>query len=147
MLTGIDPRLTPELLYALALMGHGDEIVIADANFPAASTAAHCVMSEPLCLPGLNATEAIRLITALMPIDAFVEHGALRMEIDDAPDQVNQAHQEVWAVLDEVKPADAGLGSIERQDFYTRAKTAFAVVQTTEARAYGCFILRKGVIF
>lgn len=147
MLTGIDPRMTPDLLHTLALMGHGDEIVIADANFPAAATAAHCVVADPLVLPGLDAPEAARLICALMPLDAFVDHAALRMEIDGAPDEMGTVHSDTWAVLEAAKPADAQLGSLERQAFYARAKTAFAVVHSAEARPYGCFILRKGVVF
>lgn len=147
MLIGIDSKLTPALLHTLALMGHGDEIVIADANFPAASTAAQCDYPEPLVLAGLNAPEAVRLITTLLPIDEFVEYGALRMEIDDAPDEMGDVHTMVWEALEAVKPAQAGLGSLERQIFYTRAQSAFAVVQTCEARPFGCFILRKGVVF
>lgn len=147
MLIGIDAKMTPELLYALALMGHGDEIVIADANFPAASMAASCTIDAPINLPGLDAPAAARLITSLLPIDAFVDFGALRMEIDGAPDEIGEVHAEVWAVLEAAKPAEAALGSIERQDFYARAKAAFAVVHTGEARPFGCFILRKGVVF
>ena len=147
MLIGIDARLTPELLYTLARMGHGDEIVVADANFPAAATARHCRVSRPLALAGVAAPEAVGLICSLMPIDAFVPQGALRMEIDGAPDETGEVHAEAWAVLEAAKPAEAGLGSLLRQDFYARARAAFAVVQTSEPRPYGCFILRKGVVF
>ena len=69
MLKSIDPRITPELMDCLIRLGHGDEIVIADGNFPAASTAAHCVMKDVIRLPGFSATEAVELVTTLMPID------------------------------------------------------------------------------
>jgi L-fucose mutarotase len=147
MLKTIDPRITPELMDCLIRLGHGDEIVIADRNYPAASTAAHCVMPEVIRLPGFTATEAVALITQLMPIDDFHDYGALRMEVDGAPDRVEKVHAEVFAVLDRVKPAGAALKSIERQAFYAHARNAFAVVACSEDRPYGCFILRMGVVF
>lgn len=147
MLFGIDQNMTPDLLHTLARMGHGDEIVVADANFPADSTARHCRVSHTIPLAAMNAPEAIGLICGLMPIDAFVPHGALRMEIDDAPDEMGAVHNEAWAVLEAAGPQGAGRSSLERQVFYARAREAFAVVHTAETRPYGCFILRKGVVF
>ncbi|MGV6848540.1 MAG: RbsD/FucU family protein [Marinibacterium sp.] len=147
MLIGLDARMTPDLLYALARMGHGDEIVVADANFPAASTARHCQMDRPIDLTNMTAPAAIGLICTLLPLDAFVPEGALRMEVDGAPDQVDEVHAEAWAVVNANNPDGAGLGSIERQAFYARARGAFAVAHTAEARPFGCFILRKGVVF
>lgn len=147
MLKTIDPRITPELMDCLIRLGHGDEIVIADRNYPAASTAAHCVRKEVIRLPGFNATETVRLITGLMPIDNFHEYGALRMEVDGAPDRVEDVHAEVFKLLRGVAPEDAALGSIERQAFYAHAKGAFAVVACSEDRPFGCFILRMGVVF
>ncbi len=139
MLLGIDPRVPPRLLDTLMRMGHGDEIVIADANFPAASVAA----SAPIEMTGFNAVEIAEMICALMPLDGYSEAAAYRMEIDGAPAEMGEVHQAVAAVL----PEEAKLGSIERQAFYPRAGKGFAVVQCGEARPYGCFILRKGVIF
>ena len=147
MLIGIDRRFSAELLHCLASLGHGDEIVIADANFPSHSTAAETMWGELIELPGMSATEAVELITQLMPLDGFVPHCALRMEEDGKPDELTEVHKDVFAALEKVKPEDAGLGSIERQDFYARAKQAFAVIRTGESRAYGCFILRMGVVF
>ena len=147
MLIGIDARMTPELLYCLARMGHGDELVLADTNFPAASTAAHCVVKTPIQLPGLDAAGAAGLICSVFPLDGYVPHAALRMEVDERPDEITEAHRAAFDVLERHLPDGGGLGSLERQDFYARAKTTFAVVQCTEARAFGCFILRKGVVF
>ncbi len=147
MLIGIDARMTADLLWALARMGHGDEIVIADANFPAESTARHCDISRPIVLAGLDAVQAIELVTGLLPIDAFGDFGALRMEIDDAPQQMGEVHTPARVEIGRGRRADACLGRRPPPQFYPRARRAFAVVQTGEARPYGCFILRKGVVF
>ncbi len=147
MLTGIDPNMPPDLLHILASMGHGDEILVVDANYPAASTARHCQITKPVYLSNMSSPEAIALICSVMPIDGFIDYGALRMEIDNAPDEMGSVHSEAWQVLEAVKPDTARLNSLERQDFYIHAKTCYAVVRTSEARPFGCFILRKGVIF
>jgi len=147
MLFGVDARIPPNLLYALARMGHGDELILADRNYPAATTAANCIVNEPICLPGFNAPFAADLITSAMPLDGFAEYSALRMQIDNDPDRLAEVHVEVWDVLEPCLPKGGVLSSIERQEFYEQAQTAFAVVQTGEERPFGCFILRKGVIF
>ena len=147
MLIGIDPKLPPDLLDCLMRMGHGDEIVIADANFPATSTAAQTLWGEAIQMTGFDAPAVAKLITGLMPLDAVSDACAYRMEIDDAPEELGDVHHEVFAVLEAAMPQGAQLASIERQDFYRRAAEAFAVVRSTEARPFGCFILRKGVIF
>jgi len=146
MLFGIDPRVTPDLMDCLMRMGHGDELAVVDANFPATSTAAETLWQDVIHLPATTAPEAIGLITALMPLDAFCDTCALRMEIDAAPDTLGPVHNEALTLISAVMPKGAAIGSIERQAFYERAKRAFAVVATTESRAFGCFILRKGVI-
>ena len=147
MLNGIDKRMSPALLHCLARMGHGDEIVIADANFPTDSTAHTCVIPQPLDMTGLDAPATISLITSLMPLDGFTDYSALRMEIDDQPDEMGDVHREAWAVLKPHLPEGGALSSIERQDFYHQASQSFAVVRTSDTRPYGCFILRKGVVF
>ncbi|MEO1747208.1 MAG: RbsD/FucU domain-containing protein [Pseudomonadota bacterium] len=147
MLKGIDSRVTPELMDCLIRLGHGDEIVIADRNYPSASTAADCVMPAVIRMPGMSAPEVVALITELMPIDNFADYGALRMEVDNAPDQMDAVHTEVFDVLRRVAPDGAHLKSIERQDFYAHARSAFAVISCSEDRPFGCFILRAGVVF
>ena len=147
MLIGIDARMTPELLVCLARMGHGNELVIADTNYPAATTAAHCTIRKPLQLPGLDAAEAAELICTLFPLDGFVKYCALRMEVDNHPDEITESHAAVFDILRAHMPEGAGLGSLERQDFYAHARTCYAVIQCTEARPWGNFILRKGVVF
>ncbi len=147
MLIGIDARMPPQLLSCLAHMGHGDEIVVADSNYPAEATARHCVEKSVIQLPGLNASEAIGLICSVMPLDYFTDYAALRMQVDNKPAEMTEAHVAAWEVLEKVKPADAKLAGIERQLFYRQARGAFAVVQSTEVRPFGCFMLRKGVVF
>lgn len=147
MLHGIDPRVTPELMDCLMRMGHGDEIVVVDANFPALTTATTTVWGEVIQLPGFTSPEAISLITALMPLDGFTDTCALRMEIDNQPDTLGEVHQQAFKVIEAAKPDGAIAGSIERQQFYLQSAQAFAVVATTDIRPFGCFILRKGVIF
>ena len=142
MLKTIDPLLGPDLLRVLALMGHGDEIVIADGNFPAASVAAHCVIKEPLFLPS-DAIRALQAVLSLLPLDRFEGAPVLTMQVVGAPDEIPE-------VVAEAKPLLAAEGAaseaLERFAFYERAKKAFAVVATTETRIYANFILRKGVI-
>jgi len=147
MLRGIDPRMTPDLMSCLMQMGHGDELVIVDANYPAASTAAQTIWGAVIHLPGFSAPEAISLITGLMPLDGFFDTCALRMEIDNEPDALGDVHKEAFEIINAAKPDGSIAGSIERQGFYSRAAQAFGVVATTESRPFGCFILRKGVIF
>jgi L-fucose mutarotase len=147
MLFNIDPDCSPDLLYCLAQMGHGDELVIADRNFPATSTAMQTSFRTVIPMPGFSALEAIRTIASLLPLDGFVDHAALRMEIDGHPDDMNETHTAVFSFLKTVIPEGAGLGHIPRPEFYERARRAYAVVQTSEDIPYGCYILRKGVIF
>ena len=146
MLIGIDHRMTPDLLYCLARMGHGDELVVADANFPSDSIAEHCVIETAIPLSGHDCGTAIDMITKLMPLDGFADYSALRMEIDGQPDVLGEVHQQVWNALSDRLPEKGHLSSIERHAFYDQAKSAFAVVRTSDTRPYGCFILRKGVV-
>ena len=147
MLFNIDSNCSPELLYCLAQMGHGDELVIADRNFPATSTALQTCFQKVIPMPGFNALAAIKTITSLLPLDGFVDHAAVRMEIDAAPEEMNETHTAVFSFLETVIPDGAGLGHIPRLEFYERARRAYAVVRTSEDIPYGCYILRKGVIF
>lgn len=147
MLIGIDPQIPPELMDCLMRMGHGDEIAVVDANYPAATSAAGTVTGAVIRLQGCSTPGAISLITALMPLDGFTDACGLRMQVDDEPENIIDVHREGIDIIETAMPEGAAVGSIERQDFYRRAATCFAVVATTEARGYGCFILRKGVIF
>lgn len=141
MLIGINPLLTPDLLHILRSMGHGDEIVIADANFPAASCGARVVR-----LDGISATDALRAVLSVFPLDTFVEAPANTMQVVGAPDDVPEAVAEFQRIIHEIADHPATLSSIERYKFYERAKAAFAIVQTGESRLYANIILTKGVV-
>jgi len=141
MLINIDPILSPELLHALQSMGHGDKLILADANFPSASLAKKLIR-----LDGVNIPNAAKAILSVLPLDSFVDYPVERMEIDDNPDEINDVHQDLIDVL-KISAGDKWkVGSIERFKFYEKAKQAYMIVSTTDARAFGCFIITKGVI-
>jgi L-fucose mutarotase len=141
MLRGIDPVLSPDLLMILRAMGHGDEIVIADANFPAEAIASSLVR-----LDGLDAPRVVRAVLGVMPLDSFVEDRALSMEVVGRSDEVPPVVALFQQVIDEVADNPAPITPLERFAFYDRARGAFAIVQTGERRHYGNLILKKGVL-
>lgn len=142
MLKGIDPLIGPDLLRVLARMGHGDEIVLADANFPSASVARHTAEGQELHMD-CDALRALRAVLSLFPLDAHEPDPVLTMQVVGAPAKVPPVVSEAVGIL---MAEGAASTAIERFAFYERAKTAFAVVRTAETRPYGNFILRKGVI-
>jgi len=146
MLKNIDPILTADVLYALRAMGHGDELVLCDTNFPADSVARGTVIRRLLRLDNVDAARAARAVLSVMPLDTFVDDAAMRMEIVGKPDEIPPVQQEVQAEVDRAEGKSWPLGAIERFAFYERAKKAYAVIVTGERRFYGCFILKKGVI-
>lgn len=146
MLKSIDPLLGPDLLHALAAMGHGDEIALVDANFPAESVAQATVLGQPLRLPGIDAPRAARAILSLLPLDSFVDEPVRRMEVVGEPATVPAVQGEVRAVVDGIEGRRVAVGSLDRFAFYEAARGAYCVLATGEPRFYGCFLFRKGVI-
>ena len=144
MLLGLNPLLNADVLYALRAMGHGDDLIIADTNFPSDSVARETVLGEVLRIDA-SAAEVVRAVLSLYPIDTFVADAAARMEVVGAPDEVLPVMQEVQAEVSAVNGPTLMI-SIERYAFYARAKQAYAVIQTGERRFYGCFAFRKGVV-
>ena len=143
MLKGIDPILNAEVLFALRAMGHGDDLIIADTNFPSDSVARDTVLGSVLRIDR-PAAEVVRAVLSVYPIDTFVDDAAARMEVVDEPDTILPVMQEVQQ---EVTTAGGPtMLSIERFAFYDRSKKAYAVIQTGERRFYGCFAFRKGVV-
>lgn len=142
MLKGIDPIITPDLLQVLARMGHGDEIVITDANFPSASVASQTVTGRELYL-NCSAVRALDAILTLLPLDEHEPDPVLTMQVGGNPQAIPDPVSEAMPLLALAGVKPLGL---ERFSFYTRAKTAFAIVRTADFRLYGNFILRKGVI-
>jgi L-fucose mutarotase len=140
MLKGIDPVLGPDALMHLRAMGHGDEVVIADANFPAASVARHLVRCD-----GANASRIVAAVAALMPLDDFVPCAAFRMAVTGRADWVPPVCEEFAAIL-----ATAGyerpVEPLERMAFYERARDAWLVIATGETRLWANLILKKGAL-
>ncbi|MBS7697250.1 MULTISPECIES: RbsD/FucU domain-containing protein [unclassified Chelatococcus] len=146
MLKGVDPLLTPDLLWVLAAMGHGDDIAIVDANFPAEAVARATASGRLVRLPELNLARAVRAVLSLLPIDDFVSDPVRRMEVVGDRDTVPPIQQEVQRVVDAAAGRALPAEGIERFAFYDAARKAFAVVQVGDLRPYGCFLVRKGVI-
>ena len=146
MLKGLNPLLNAEVLYALRAMGHGDDLIVADTNFPSDSVARQTRLGKLLRIDNTTAAEAVAAVLSVMPLDSFVDDSAARMEIVDAPDEVPPVQQEVQKVIDAAEGKSWPMLSIERFAFYERAKQAYCVIQTGERRFYGCFAFRKGVI-
>ncbi len=146
MLKSIDNRLNAEVLFALRAMGHGDTLVLADTNFPSDSIARQTVTGQLLRMDNLTCAQAAEAILSLLPLDTFVDDFAGRMEVVGDPETVPPVQAEVQAAIDRAEGRPRPMVGIERFDFYERAKSAYAVIQTGERRFYGCFIFRKGVI-
>jgi L-fucose mutarotase len=146
VLKNINPWLNADVLYALRAMGHGDDLVIADTNFPADSVARETKLGRLLRIDNTTAAEAVRAILSVMPLDSFVDHPAERMEIVGAPNDIPKVQEEVQREIDRAEKKSMPMGTIERMTFYERAKKSYCVIQTGETRFYGCFILKKGVI-
>ena len=143
MLKGVDPLIGADLLMVLAAMGHGDEIVVVDANFPADSVARHSVHGRPLRMD-CSAPRAVEAILTLLPIDTFGAEPVLTMQVVGDPSAVPPVVAEAQPLFAAQK---ADMGTLERFAFYERAKKAYAIVLTSELRPYGNFVIRKGVIF
>ena len=146
MLKGIDPLLNADVLNALRAMGHGDDVVLCDTNFPAHSVARATVLGSLLRLDNVTAARAARAVLSVMPLDSFFDAPASRMEVVGKPGEIPAVQQEVQAEIDAAEGRSWPMGSVERFAFYERAKQAYAVIVTGERRFYGCFIFKKGVI-
>ena len=141
MLKGIDPLLSPDLLHVLAAMGHGDELVLVDRNYPATSSDRPVVR-----LDGCDLPTAARAVLSLLPLDTFVDRPVAAMAVVGDPAAVPGVQQEVFDLAREVEGREIGVERVERFAFYERAREAFAIVTTSEARPYGCVVLTKGVL-
>jgi len=146
MLKGIDPLLNAEVLHALRAMGHGDDLIIADTNFPSDSIARQTRLGRLLRIENVTAARAVEAVLSVMPLDTFVDDAASRMEIVGSPEEIPTVQREVQEAIDAAEGRSWPMKSIERYAFYERAKSAYCVIQTGERRFYGCFAFRKGVI-
>jgi len=140
MLKGIPSILSPELLKILMEMGHGDELVIADGNFPSANYAQRLVR-----LDGHGVPEILTAILDLMPLDTYVEAPIALMEVVAGDTYVPQIWSTYGQIISE-KEGDKQVEHIERFTFYERAKASYAVIASGETSLYANIILKKGVV-
>ncbi|MER8546662.1 MULTISPECIES: RbsD/FucU family protein [unclassified Mesorhizobium] len=145
MLKGINPLLNADVLQALRAMGHGDDLIIADTNFPSDSVARQTVLGRLLRIDA-SAADVVKAVLSLYPLDTFVDDAAARMEIVGKPDDIPAVQKEVQKEIDAAEGKAWPMISVERYAFYERAKKAYCVIQTGERRFYGCFAFRKGVV-
>jgi L-fucose mutarotase len=141
MLKGISPLLSPDLLKVLADMGHGDELVIADGNFPSASMARRLVRADGLGVPPL-----LDAILDLFPLDSYVDRPAALISVVPGDPTKPTIWEEFRSILRRHEPGFKDFDMVERFAFYERAKQAYAVLATSEAALYACIILKKGVL-
>jgi L-fucose mutarotase len=139
MLKGIDPILIPDLIHALAKMGHGETVAVVDRNYPPHNAGAPVVH-----LAGVGAPAAVAAICSVMPLDTFVEAPLAAMEAV-GEDERPAVSAEVVAAAEAAEGRALGVQWLERFAFYAAAKSASLVVATGEARPYGCYLLTKGV--
>ena len=140
MLKGIPSILSPELLKVLMEMGHGDEIVISDGNFPAASMAQRLIRCD-----GHGVPEILDAILGLFPLDTYVDHPVALMEV-----VAGDPKPAIWDEFQSIVKKHGGkledFENIERFAFYERSKRAYAIVATGETALYANIILKKGVV-
>ncbi|MBB3948773.1 RbsD/FucU family protein [Aureimonas jatrophae] len=141
MLRHVHPLLGPDLLHALRSLGHGDEVVIADANFPS-----HSLGPRVVRLDGIDAVEAAEAILTHLPLDTFVDRAAFRMAVVDRPDEVPPITDLFADAIARLSGGDFPIEPIERFAFYERARRAQLIVATGERRLYGNLILTTGVL-
>ncbi|MCJ8509789.1 transporter [Rhizobium lemnae] len=141
MLKGLNPLLSPELLFTLRAMGHGDELAIVDGNYPGLEHARRLVR-----LDGHHLIPVLDAVLSILPIDDFVPEAIFRSTVGKDRDALDPVHEDIIACCGRHEPKQSVvplLGS----DFYPRVKAAHTVIQTSEPRLYANVILKKGVIY
>ena len=141
MLKGISSLLSPELLKIIAEMGHGDELVIADGNFPSAAMARRLVRAD-----GHGVPQLLDAILALFPLDSFVERPAALMSVVPGDPTKPTIWEEFRSIVRKHEPGFKDFEMVERFAFYARAREAFAVLASGETALYANVILKKGVV-
>ena len=141
MLNGIPSILSPELLKIMMEMGHGDELVIADGNFPSASIAQRLVRSDGNMVP-----ELLEAVLKFFPLDPYVDHPVALMQVVPGDTYKPTIWKTYKAIVQKSNNANKSIENIERFAFYERTKKAYAVVATSETALYANIILKKGVV-
>lgn len=140
MLKGISPLVSPELLQVLCRMGHGDEIILADAHFPGESFNDRVLRADGLKIPAL-----LEAILPLFELDAYVPHPLVMMAAVEGDTLDSKVEESYLEAIRKSNPEVPTIKRIGRFDFYERATKAFAVVMTGETAKYGNIVLKKGV--
>lgn len=140
MLKGISPLISPELLAIMARMGHGDEIILADAHFPGESFNKNVLRADGLRIPDL-----LEAILPLFELDTYVPHPLAMMAPVEGDALDPQVEKNYLAAIHKSNPHVAPIERIDRFDFYERTRKAFVVVMTGETAKYGNILLKKGV--
>lgn len=140
MLKGIPSIISPELLKILMEMGHGDEIVLGDGNFPAASNAKNLIRAD-----GHNIPEILKAVLKFLPLDIYVDKPIALMQVAKE-DKKPIIWDEYKLIINNYGETNLKIDYVERFEFYKRAKKAYAVVATGESSLYANIILKKGVI-
>ena len=144
MLKNISPLLSPDMLKVLCEMGHGDRLVLADANFPSASMGKNAIV---LRADGHSATDLLDAILQLFPLDTYVEHPVSLMQVmpgDPVKTPIWDEYKAIVAKYDE--RGDKAFDEIERFAFYEEAKKVYTIIATGEKALYANLILQKGVL-
>ncbi|WP_026574256.1 L-fucose mutarotase [Bacillus sp. UNC438CL73TsuS30] len=141
MLKGISPVISPDLIKVLMEMGHGDEIVLADGNFPAASHSERIIRCD-----GLEMLDLLEPLLRLFPLDEYVEHPVALMKVVPGDTVETPIWESYKNLLKNYLSIDEPIEYVERFSFYERAKKAYAIVATSEKVQYANIILTKGVI-
>ncbi|MGE6610888.1 RbsD/FucU family protein [Peribacillus sp. NPDC076916] len=141
MLKGIPPILSPELMKIMMEMGHGDEIVLADGNYPAASHSNLIINGH-----GHGVADFLQAILAFFPLDTYVTHPVILMN----PVEGDEKSPVIWKSYEDIikksNHIPINIGKLERMDFYERSKAAYAIIATSERAQYANLILKKGVL-
>ncbi len=143
MLKGVPSVLSPQLLKVLAEMGHGDEIVIADGNFPAESMGKNAVVVRA---DGHGVPEILDAVLQMMPLDQYVPHPAALMEVVPGDKCIPVIWNQYRSILEKRREDPSAVEMMERFAFYERAKKAYAIVATGETAIYANILLKKGVV-
>lgn len=143
MLKGVPRILSPELLKVLAEMGHGDEIVIADGNFPAESMGKDAIVIRA---DGHGVPEILDAVLQMIPLDQYVEKPAALMEVVPGDPCVPTIWDDFRRLLEKNGENPSAIEMMERFSFYERARKAYAIVSTGETAIYANILLKKGVV-
>lgn len=142
MLKGVSRIVSPELIKVLCEMGHGDEVVIADGNFPSENFGKRVIRAD-----GISGTEMLDACLALIPLDTYSDPNFILMQLMDRDvGKINPVIWDEYKAIADKHDRNVRVGNIDRFEFYERAKNAYAVIATGEAAVYANIILKKGVI-